>query len=152
MSASGDRGVGEWTSRLQEIASVNEGSWTNVVPKTLLLPFIAFLTSVADAIGAILGIPINIADATAEAGGDLVDAVFGGSAQIIDTGAIVSANSLQEGVWAQFGPLTFTIGIGAVVAAAYIWARSRGEEETSNWFVFLPDLPGPFGAEEEDEG
>lgn len=142
---------GEWTTRLQNIANVTEGSWTNIVPKSLLLPVVAFFASTADAIGALFGIPINVADATAEAAGDLVSAVFGGSALVIDTGAIVSANSLQEGVWAQFGPFTFPIAVGVVVAAAWVYARSRSEPETSDWFPWLPDLPSFFGAEEEGD-
>jgi hypothetical protein len=145
-----DRGVGEWTSRLREIASVEGGSWTNVVPKSALLPIIALFTSVANLIGAAIGVPINVLDAVAEAAANIVEAIFGGSALIIDTGAIVSANSLQDGVWAQFGPLTFVIGLGVVGIAAYVFAEWRSQEETSDWLFFLPDLP-VFGAAEEDE-
>jgi len=145
-----DGGVGKWTGRLQDIADVSEGSWTNVVPKSALLPVIALLTSLADLIGAAIGVPINVLDATAEAAGGLVDAIFGGSALIIDTGAIVSADSLGSGVWAQFGPFTFIVGLGVVGIAAYVFAEWRSQEETSDWLFFLPDIPF-FGAEEEDE-
>lgn len=149
-----DGGVGKWTERLNQIAKVDDGNWTNILPKTLLLPLIAFFTSVADAIGAFFGIPINVADALGEGVGDLIDATLGGGAQIIDLSAIESAESLTEGVWAQFGPFTFVIGIGVVILAAYVIARVRSQEATSNVWFFLPfDLPdwGPFGADEEGE-
>jgi|GEM_PF-6150666 len=145
-----DDGVGKWTSQLEAIADVQDGSWTNVLPKSALLPFIALGASLADLVGAAIGVPINVLDATAEAAGNLVEAVFGGSALIIDTGAIVSADSLGSGVWAQFGPFTFIIALGVVGLAAYLFAEWRSQEETSDWFFFLPDLPF-FGADEEDE-
>jgi hypothetical protein len=144
--------AGKWTERLQEIASVSEGSWTNIVPKTVLLPVIALFASLADAIGALFGIPINVADALGESIGGLVDATIGGSGDIISAGAQESIDSIGSGVWAQFGPFTFIVAIGVVIAAAYIVSVARAEEETSNFWFFLPfDVP-ILGTEEDGEG
>jgi len=148
MSASGSD-PGKWASRLQQIASIKGGSLTNVVPKAALLPIIAALASLADLIGAIIGIPINIASAFGEGLASVATALTGGSGQILQAGATESAESLTSGVWAQFGPFTFPLAVGIIALTAYIFARARSEEETGDFFWFLPDLPGPLGAEEE---
>lgn len=150
MSASGP-GAGKWTERLREIASIEGGSLTNVVPKAAILPVIALLSSLAELIGAILGIPINIAGAFGEGLASVATALTGGSGRILSAGATQSAESLGSGVWAQFGPLTFPLAVLVITATAYIFAQGRSQEETGNFFWFVPDLPGPFGAEEEDE-
>lgn len=142
-------GVGKWTSRLKEIASVQNGSWTNVVPKSAILPVIALFASLADLIGAAIGVPISVLGAFGEGLSMVVMALTGGSGRILDAGATESAQSLTSGVWAQFGPFTFVIAIVVVTAGAYVFARARSEEETGDFFWFLPDLPGPLGAEEE---
>ncbi|WP_338740377.1 hypothetical protein [Haloplanus salilacus] len=148
MSASGP---GKWSSRLEKIANIEGGSLTNVVPKAALLPIIAALASLADLVGAVLGIPINIASAFGEGLASVATALTGGSGQILQAGATESAESLTSGVWAQFGPFTFPLAVGIIAVTAYIFAQGRSQEETGNFFWFIPDLPGPLGAEEEDE-
>jgi len=147
---------GDWTGRLQDIANVSDGNWTNILPKTLLLPVIAFFASLADAIGAFFDIPINTGLALGEGIGDLIDSFLGGGANIIQSGAAESAASLGSGIWAQFGPLTYAVAIGSVVLGALIIARARSEESTSNIFPGAGGIDAPewlpfVGAEEGEE-
>lgn len=148
--------MGKWTKRLESIANVSNGNWTNILPKTLLLPVIAFFASLADAIGAFFGIPINTGQALAEGAEALIGSFLGGGANIIQSGAAESAASLGSGIWAQFGPLSFAVSIGSVVLGALIIARARSEESTSNIFPGVGGIDAPewlpfVGAEEGDE-
>ncbi|MFC7026365.1 hypothetical protein ACFQJ5_16660 [Halomicroarcula sp. GCM10025324] len=147
---------GDWTGRLQSIANVSNGDWTNILPKTLLLPVIAFFASLADAIGAFFDIPINTGLALGEGIGDLIDAFLGGGANIIQSGATESSTSLASGIWAQFGPFSFAVAIGSVVIGALIISRARQEESTSNIFPGAGGIDAPewlpFVGEEEGDG
>jgi hypothetical protein len=69
----------------------------------------------------------------------LIEGFVESPGDILIAGAEESSRSLAEGVWAQFGPFTFLIAVGVVIGAAMLVARSREEEETSN---FIPGLPG----------
>lgn len=149
MSASGDDSV----SRLRNIASIRGTSLENVVPKALLLPVIALFAGIGDIIDALTGIPVVVGNALGVNIADLVGATIGGGATVIDTGATVSARSLAEGVWAQFGPFSIVIAVVAVGGAAYVAASIRSIDQTGNFGVvgFLPgDIPF-FGQDEDEE-
>ena len=84
--------------------------------------------------------------------GDLLDAIFGGSAQIINIGALTTAASLGPGGTFNVGPLTFALALGSVLAGLYVLRAYLSEEDTGNLIPGLPDIPTPgFGGPEEDE-
>lgn len=95
-------------------------------------------------------VPLN---AITNAVGQLIDAVFGGSAFIIDLGAIASGRSIGPGgLFAS--PLSFIFGIAIVLGALYVVRAYVSEEPTSNFFPGLPfDIPTPLltDAEEDDK-
>lgn len=100
----------------------------------------------------IADIIIKPAAALANALADLMIALFGSPARIIIAGAQATAESLVG----QFnvGPLTFALGIGAVLLALYLIQAFRSEEETANIIIGSGiDIPTPGfqGPEEEDE-
>ncbi|MBV0925020.1 hypothetical protein KTS45_12515 [Halomicroarcula limicola] len=141
----------KWINKLNDIASTEGSSLTNVVPKAMLLPVIAFFTSAANAIGAAFNVPIATFDGFSAGVGELTSGLLEGPGQILSAGATESAQSLSQGVWAQFGPLTFPIAVGVVVLAAIVVARARENPATGN---FLPGVPFdvPFiGTEEEGD-
>jgi len=141
----------KWLNKLNEIASTDSNSLEDVVPKALLLPVIAFATSLADTIGAAFGIPIATFDGISESLKTLIDGIFAGPGRILDSGAEESAQALSEGVWAQFGPFTFIIAVAVVVGAALLLARAREQPATGNVIALLPfDVPF-LGADEEGE-
>jgi hypothetical protein len=134
--------MGRWIDKLQNIASVDSGSLEDVVPKALLLPVIAAFTSMADAIGAFFGVPISIFESIGESLDILIDGLFSQPGRILAAGGAETASSLQQGVWAQFGPLTYPIAVGVIVLSAYIVASYTAEEETGNLIPGLPmDVP-----------
>lgn len=136
---------------LRELASTPRDNLRNVVALMFLLPIYEFFRSSADAIQAIMNIFIQPINAFAAGLEGLVDALLGGPVGILDTGATVSQQSLQEGVWAQFGPFTFTVAVVVVLSALYILAQYREHPETSD---FLPgsstDIP-LIGSDEGDD-
>jgi len=146
-SGGGDDG---WIERMKEISSVEGGSLTNVVPKALLLPVIAFFSSMADAIGSAFAVPIQTFRGFADGLGVLITGLLEPPGEILAAAGAESARSLTGGVWAQFGPFTYVIGTGVVLGAAYAVARYRAEDETSNFMPALPfDVP-VFGTEEDE--
>ncbi|QLH83225.1 hypothetical protein [Halosimplex pelagicum] len=96
-------------------------------------------------------IPVS---AMATASGELVSAIFGGSAQIINVGAIATALSIGPGGMFNLGPLTFALGFGAVLLALYLVVAYLSEDPTGNFVPGIPfDIPTPgfAGPEEDDE-
>ncbi|WP_254271098.1 hypothetical protein [Haloarcula marina] len=86
--------------------------------------------------------------------GDLINAIFGGSATIIQFGALGTATSIGPGGMFNVGPLTFALGIGAVLLALLLVNAYISRPETGNFAVGLPfDVPTPFfqGPEEDNE-
>ncbi|MEA5387240.1 hypothetical protein VB779_09370 [Haloarculaceae archaeon H-GB11] len=141
----------KWIGKLENIADTDSDGLTNVVPKAMLLPVMAFMASLADAIGAAFGVPIATFEGFSDAVDVLIEGFVAAPGGILKAGADQSASSLTSGVWAQFGPFTFVIAAGVVVLAALVVARVRDEPETGNFLVGLPfDVP-LFGTEEDDE-
>lgn len=114
----------------------------------------AFGTAIASGILTIADVVIVPIQALTTAVGDLVDAIFGGAALIIDFGAISTALSIGPGAMFDLGPFTFALGIGAVLLALYIVTAYLSEEPTGNFVPGIPfDIPTPgFTGPEEDEG
>ena len=102
--------------------------------------------SIAD----VLIVPLN---ALTSAAGQLIDAIFGGAAQIIDLGALATALSIGPGGMFNLGPFSFALGIGAVLLGLYIVVAYLSEEPTGNFAIGIPfDIPTPgFTGPEEDE-
>jgi hypothetical protein len=122
---------------IRELASTDRGGLKNILALMFLLPIYEFFRSSADAVQAIFNVPISMLTALADAFGGLIQAIFGGSANIINAGAMESTRSLTQGIWAQFGPFTFTVAVAVVLLTAYMVTMYAKEEETG-------DLPIPY--------
>jgi len=85
--------------------------------------------------------------------GTLIDSVFGGSALVIDFGALASAVSLgPEGLFAS--PLSLPIAVGVILLSLWLVRAYVSDEPTSNIFPglpFDPPTPGLIGPEEDDK-
>lgn len=112
---------------------------------------LAIGTAVASGILTVADVVLIPLGALAEAGGDLVDAIFGGSAFILEMGAIETGLSLR-GTFA-LGPFTFALAVGSVLLALYIVNAYVSEEPTGNFVPGIPfDIPTPgFQGPEEDK-
>lgn len=77
----------------------------------------------------------------AQAVGELIDAIVGGGAFIIETGAQVTGVSLT-GPW-NVGPLTFAVAIGAVLIGYFVIIKYLEERETGDTFPLI----GGFGTD-----
>jgi hypothetical protein len=85
--------------------------------------------------------------------GDIVNSLTGGSATIIDFGALATALALGPGGQFDAGPLTFALAVGAILMALYLVNRYIGLPGTGNILPLLPDVPTPLLEDaEEDEG
>lgn len=113
--------------------------------------FLAIGTAIASGILTVADVVIVPLEALTSAAGDLIDAIFGGSALIIEAGAIESAESLR-GLFAV-GPFTFALGLGSVLLGLYLVNAYVSEEPTGNFVPGIPfDIPTPgFGGPEEDK-
>lgn len=114
----------------------------------ILFAFAAILIEGSFTVAEIIILP---AAALGEALADLAIALFGSPARIIIAGAQATAQSLVG----QFnvGPLTFALGVGAVLLALYLIQAFRSEEETANIIIGSGiDIPTPGfeGPEEEN--
>lgn len=112
-------------------------------------------TAIASGILTLADVFIVPAQAFIGAVGDLITAVFGGAATIVDLGAIASAVSLgPEGLFAS--PLSFPIAIGVALVGFYVILAFTSEEDTTNFFPLVGtgfDVPTPgFTDAEEEEG
>lgn len=143
-------GQDSYIERLRSVSSINDGSVANVVPKAMLIPVVAFFTSLANAIGAAFGVPIATFDGLAKGAQELIRGLFG-VGSILDAGATASAQSFTSGPWAQFGPFSFVIAVGVVGLAALVLARARENPSTGNVVAYLPfDVPF-IGTDEEEK-
>jgi len=116
---------------------------------------LAIGSALASGVLTIADVVIIPLSALANAAGQLVDAIFGGAAFIIQIGAQSTGISIgPEGMF-NLGPFTFALGVGAVLLALYIVTAYISEEPTGNFVPGIPfDIPTPgfTGPEEDDEG
>ncbi|QIO23087.1 hypothetical protein [Haloarcula sp. JP-L23] len=116
----------------------------------------AFGAALASGIFTLADVFIVPTQAFIAAAGDLINAVFGGAAQIINFGAIASALSIGPG--GRFAsPLSFVFAFVIVLLAFYVLLAYISEEDTTNFFPLIGtgwDVPTPgwTDSEEEDEG
>jgi hypothetical protein len=83
--------------------------------------------------------------------GDLINAIFGGAADIIGAGAVASATSLLGRF--NIGPFTFALGIASVLLGLLAVNAYLSYERTGNVAIGLPfdvPTPGVEGPEEEE--
>lgn len=138
--------------RLTEIGeAVNSGKIEGVIFGLVVLPLVELSYGIGNLISAIFGVFINPLDAFGDSLGNLVGSLIGGPATILDTAAQVTAQSFQSGPWAQWGPLTWSVGVASILAGAYLVTLYLKEEETSDWLPYsFTDLP--FLGSDEDGG
>ena len=111
---------------------------------TVLIGFSLF----ADAMRRLFTEPLN---AMATGIGGLMDAIIGGAADIVQTGAVTTQQALLPGSPWAVGPLTFAFGVLAMGAGWYAFAWLLARASTSDTIPFTAtDLP-LIGAEEEDD-
>jgi len=151
MSASGGAG-GSRVRRLFARAA-DADSLAEVIFRGLGAVILSVGTAVASGILTIADVIIVPVQTLTGAVGQLIDAIFGGAAQIIDFGAIATAISIGPGGRFNLGPLSFALGVGAVLLALYAVTAYVSEEDTGNFVPGIPfDIPTPgFGGPEEDE-
>lgn len=110
-------------------------------------------TAIASGILTLADVFIVPAQAFIGAIGDLITAIFGGAATIIDLGALASAISLgPQGLFAS--PISFAVAIAVVLLGLYVFIAFISEPETTN-VPFLPgsglDVPTPGFTDSEEE-
>lgn len=139
--------VDEAISRLEKLAKLPQKGLGKVMGRAIVLPITTFFASVAGLIVALFNIPISTADSLAFNLGLVVNALVGGQAGILQQGATVTQQNL-----AIFGVLGFLVAVAVVLGGWYLFAAYREEDETSNIFPGLADVPSwvpGIGAEEE---
>ena len=151
MSASGAGGP-----RVQQLFedAANAGSLGGVIFRGIGGILLAVGTAIASGVLSIADVVIVPLNALTSAAGQLIDAIFGGAAQIIDFGALASALSIGPGGMFNLGPFSFALGIGAVLLGLYVVTQYLAQPETGNFTVGIPfDIPTPFfqGPEEDNE-
>ncbi|WP_226010525.1 hypothetical protein [Halomicrobium salinisoli] len=146
------RAGGERVRRLFQRAA-DAGSLGGVIFEGIGAVLLAVGTALASGVLTIADVLIVPLSALTGAVGDLIDAIFGGAAQIIDIGALATALSIGPGGMFNLGPLTFALAIGSVLLGLYVVVAYLSEEPTGNFFPGIPfDIPTPgFTGPEEDE-
>lgn len=150
MSASG--AGGPRVQRLFERAA-SADSLGGVIFQGIGAILLAIGTGIASGVLTIADLVIVPAQALIQAGADLIDAVFGGAATIIDFGAIGTAISIGPDGLFNLGPLSFALGIGAALLGLYLIIQFAQQRVTGDSFLaggLGPDLPF-FGVTEEGE-
>lgn len=147
-----DSSIDSAIQRLEDTAAIS-ASLDNVIAKSIFIPIVAFFTSIAGLIYSIFAVPISVMDAFAEAGGLLVDAIFGGAADFLDVSWTTSAQAWMSGVWNQFGPFTILVATGVFLGIFYMLAKYRAMEVTGNVLPGFSDVPSfiPLIGQDEDE-
>ncbi|WP_424001188.1 hypothetical protein ACOZ4I_15695 [Haloarcula salina] len=150
MSASGAGG-----SRVRSLfdRAANAGSIGAVLFQGIGAVLFAIGSALASGVLTIADVFIIPAQSFIGAVGGLIDAVFGGAAQIINFGAIATALSLGPG--GRFAsPLSFGFAFAMVLLAFYILLAYISEEDTTNFFPLIGtgfDLPTPGFLDSEEE-
>jgi len=143
--------VQEQIDAMKSIASVDGDSLGNVIAKAILLPVTTLFASLSALIAAGIDVPIKTFDAFGTGLGGLAEALLSGPADMLQAGANEAAASIQSGVWSQFGPLSFAVMVGGVLAGAYLFAKYTDIPSTGNFMAFLPfDVP-VLGNDEEGD-
>jgi hypothetical protein len=152
MSASGGAG-GSRVRRLFRQAA-DAGSLGAVLFRGIGATLLAVGTALASGVLTIADVIIVPLSALTDAASALVGAIFGGAAFIIESGAAATGISIGPGGTFNLGPLTFALGIGAVLLALYLVTAYVSEEPTGNFVPGIPfdaPTPGLDGPEEDDE-
>lgn len=152
MSASGGAG-GTRVRRLFERAS-SADSLAEVIFTGIGAVLLSIGTALASGVLTIADVVIVPVQAVTTAAGDLINAIFGGAAQIIDLGALATALSIGPGGRFNLGPFSFALAIGAVLLAFFVVNRYVSDDRTGNLVPGIPfDVPTPgfIGPEEESE-
>ena len=116
--------------------------------------FLAVGTAIASGILSIADVLIIPLGALTNGAANLVGSIFGGSALIIDFGALATAASIGPGGTFNLGPFSLALGVGSVLLALYVVQAYRSEDSTGNFVPGIPfDIPTPgfIGPEEEEE-
>lgn len=150
MSASGD-GLSTRVQQLFDRAG-RADSLTDILVNGIGAVFLTIAAILIEGSFTVADIIIKPAAALANALADLMIALFGSPARIIIAGAQATADSLVGRF--EAGPLTFALGIGAVLLGLYLVQAYRSEEETANIIIGsgidIP-TPGAEGPEEEND-
>jgi len=151
MSASGAGG-----SRVRRLfdRAASADSLAGVIFQGLGAVLLAVGTAIASGVLTIADVVIVPLSALTNAAGQLIDAIFGGAARIIDFGALATALSIGPDGMFNLGPFSFALGIASVLLGLFVVTAYLSEEPTGNFVPGVPfDIPTPgfVGPEEDDE-
>lgn len=152
MSASGGAGGPRIRALFERAADA--GSLSAVIFRGIGAILFAVGTAVASGVLTIADVLIVPIQALTTAASDLITAIFGGAASIINIGAISTALSIGPDGRFNLGPLTFALAVGAILLALYLVNRYVSNDFTGNVIPGVPfDAPTPgFEGPEEEEG
>lgn len=142
MSASGS-GT-DWISELNDLSSVSD--LDSALTKLLFAPIAAFFIQAANAVEAISRVFIDPVVAFAGGTGSVVNALFGGSASVIDAGAAATVSDVDV-----FGVLGFPVGLGIVAVSGFLLVQYLQQPNTGDLIpLSFTDIPF-VGVEEESD-
>lgn len=138
----------------QTLIAIADSRWDSiggVVGGGLAGAFLAFFVSGINLLQALFDILIQPLGALGQGAGDVVAAIVGGAADIIEQGAQTTIATIAPGAQWAVGPLTFGFGILAAGGGLVVLGWMLSLEVTSNLIPFtFTDVPF-FGVDEEDE-
>jgi len=148
MSASGD-------DRVWRLFAMAEGrSLASIILQAFGTVFLGIGTALTTGIVTVADVFIIPLGELTQGAGNLIGSIFGGSALIIDFGALATALSIGPDGAFNVGPFTFALGIGAALLGFYLIIAYLSEDSSGNFVPGIPfDLPTPgfIGPEEEEE-
>jgi hypothetical protein len=157
VSASGDS-TQDTVERLKSLSEIGTSQARRAVFLLFIAPIAEFAFGIVDLLGTIFDLFIVPAQSFLQGIGELILAIVGGAAGIVDAGASTAARAFLTGIWSALGPLAFPLSIGIIGAAMFVLARILREQETTDSIFGLfsatdfPDIPFiRVGAQEEDE-
>lgn len=157
MSASGDSTT-DTVERLKNLSEIGTSQARRAVFLLFIAPIAEFAFGIVDLIGTVFDLFIVPAQSFLQGIGELILAIVGGAADIVNAGSSAGVRAFLTGIWSALGPLAFPVSIGIIGLAALVLARITRERETSDSIFGLfsatdfPDLPFiRVGSEEEDE-
>lgn len=128
------------SSRLDTLEdAADTGNISGALVALIFIPIVAFFEQLANAVDAGANLIIAPLNATGDGIANLMGAITGGAGDIVDAGAVATAQSFTQGPW---GPLSYAGAIAAVIAGAYVFNWYRNMEETPDLLPFSgTDLP-----------
>jgi len=125
----------DWISKLNDLSQVND--LESAFTRLLLLPIAAVFVQLSNAVEAVSNVIILPVRQFGESLIDVVDAIIGGPADIVEAGVAASVGDVNV-----FGIGGFPVALMVVFLGAFIISWYLGRDESSNFIPFsFTDLP-----------